>query len=115
MSLSLRVGNYDYQVTDNVNSRASYEYNKDRLFPAAIAASTSTDTKFGRLRSGVAVDPQVSALMLYVRVVFGMPRTGSSPFSSLQFVIMFLSSYIHTYPLSPCRCPPMCGADQNKQ
>lgn len=51
-------GHYDCQVNDKVNGRASYEYNKDRLFPAAIAASTSTDTKFGRLLGSVAVDPQ---------------------------------------------------------
>lgn len=95
LSFSLSVGNYDHQVTDKVNSRVSYEYNKDRLFPAAIAASTSTDTKFGRLRSGVAVDPQVSARVLYIQVVFGMPRTGSSPRLIQQSAVC-----------PSCSCPP---------
>lgn len=66
MILLLYAGHYDCQVNDKVNGRASYEYNKDRLFPAAIAASTSTDTKFGRLLGSVAVDPQVSALVRYL-------------------------------------------------
>ncbi|CAN0099138.1 unnamed protein product [Laminaria digitata] len=51
-------GNYHHQITNKVAGRASYVFNKDRLFPAAIAASTSTDTNFGRLQGAVAVDPQ---------------------------------------------------------
>lgn len=71
MILLLYVGHYDCQINDKVNGRASYEYNKDRLFPAAIAASTSTDTKFGRLLGSVAVDPQVSALVRYLVLYTG--------------------------------------------
>lgn len=69
-------GNYDHQITNKVAGRASYVFNKDRLFPAAIAASTSTDTKFGRLQGAVAVDPQVSEpVVLYYRLLSAVRRT----------------------------------------
>ncbi|CAN0497943.1 unnamed protein product [Ectocarpus sp. 12 AP-2014] len=56
-SLDIR-GNYDGQLSKGVSGKASYVFNKDRVLPAGLSASSSTDTAYGKAFGTVTVDPQ---------------------------------------------------------
>ncbi|CAM9106620.1 unnamed protein product [Pylaiella littoralis] len=56
-SLDIR-GNYDGRITDKVDGKASYVFNKDRFVPACLSASSSTMTAYGKVFGTVTVDPQ---------------------------------------------------------
>ncbi|CAM9302065.1 unnamed protein product [Ectocarpus fasciculatus] len=62
-SLDIR-GNYDGQISKGVNGKASYVFNKDRVLPAGLSASSSTDTAYGKAFGTVTVDPQTKAAVV---------------------------------------------------
>lgn len=62
----ITAGSYDYQMTERLNGKASYVFNKDRFMPAGLSATTTTDTAHGTLISTASVDPQVTTKTVFL-------------------------------------------------